>query len=325
MNCALVGCGNISHVHIDAIMKNPALRLVAVADIKPDRAKKAAETTGAVPYTDFEKMLRSEKIDCVHICTPHYLHTPMALKALDMGINVIVEKPCGVSKSEIDALISAQKNSGKQVGVCFQNRYNACVMRVREIVNNKHLGNIRCIRAFLTWSRGKDYYSDDWHGTLSKECGGVLINQAIHTLDIIQLLGGGAEVVACHTSNDHLQGVIEVEDTASVYLSLSGGGTAVFYATTAYGDNEDILIEAVFEKGKIRIEGEKLFVTGEDGVTKEDIADISKVFPGQKYWGTGHKALIDDFYECLESGRRFCIDAVEGGKAAKLVATCYNR
>ena len=272
----------------------------------------------------FSELIRNEKPDCVHICTPHYLHTSMAIKALEAGINVLTEKPCSVNDAEIDALRNAQESSGLQVGVCFQNRYNACVQYVADVISGGSMGKIKSIRAFVTWDRGADYYSDDWHGTLEKECGGVLINQAIHTVDLIQYFGGDCKKLTAHISNDHLKGVIEVEDTASLLMELEGEVTAILYATTAYAENSGVLIEISFEKGTLRLEGEMLYSIGTDGKITEILDKPQVVYHGQSYWGTSHGSLIDDFYDCLESGKKFTIDAYEGGKAAEIVAAAYQ-
>ena len=121
MKVAVIGCGGISSMHLRALKDNPDTDIVAVADIKPERADKAAAEYGAKAYYDFDELLNNEEVDSVHICTPHYLHTDMAIKALNKGINVLTEKPCSVSADEVEALRRAQKESGKQVGVCFQN------------------------------------------------------------------------------------------------------------------------------------------------------------------------------------------------------------
>ncbi len=324
MKVAVIGCGGVSGMHFVALKNNADTEIVAVADIIPERADKAAAESGGKAYYDFDELLDSEELDCIHICTPHYLHTSMAIKALNKGINVLTEKPCSVSASEVDSLYEAQKRSGKQVGVCFQNRYNACSQYIREVIRNGSMGKVKSIRAFVAWSRGKDYYSDDWHGTLEKECGGVLINQAIHTVDLVQYFGGKCQSLTAHIHNDHLKGVIEVEDTASVLMTLENGVNAIFYATTAYADNAPVLIEVVFEKGMLRTEGEKLYCFDENNSIKEIELNAESVFHGKNYWGSGHTALINNFYDCLKNGIPFEIDAAEGGHAAKIVFGCYE-
>lgn len=323
MKTAVIGCGGVSVVHFRALKENPDAEIIAVCDIKPERAQKAAAEFGGKAYCNFGELLANEKPDTVHICTPHYLHTPMAIAALEAGINVLLEKPCSVSDEETVLLKQAQEKSGKQLAVCFQNRYNLCVCEAKNIIESGSMGAVRSIRAFVTWDRGADYYSDDWHGTKDKECGGVLINQAIHTVDLVQYLGGRFKKITAHVANDHLKGVIEVEDNACILAELDGGASALIYATTAYAENSDVLIDITLEKGKLRIEGEKLCIQNGDGFT-----DITKknesVYHGQSYWGTGHGALINDFYDCLKSGRKFAIDAYEGSVAARAVFAAYK-
>ena len=235
----------------------------------------------------------------------------------------MLEKPCSVSQKEIELLKHAQNGSGKQLAICFQNRYNLCVCEAKSIIESKKMGKIKAVRAFVTWERGSDYYSDDWHGTADKECGGVLINQAIHTVDLVQYLGGNCKKLTAHVANDHLKGVIEVEDNASILMELEGGITALIYATTAYAENSEVLIEVSLEKGKLRLEGEKLFVYDSDGNITNASGKTAENGQVQSYWGTGHSALINDFYDCLKTGRKFTIDACEGSKAAAIVCASY--
>lgn len=323
MKVAVIGCGNISRLHFSALNGIPDVEIVGAVDIKPERADAKAAEYGAKAYYCIDELFKNERLDAVHICTPHYLHTPMAIKAMQNGASVLVEKPCSVSKNEIMLIQEAQTESGKQLAVCFQNRYNACVQHTKNIIESSEMGRVKAIRAFVTWARGVDYYSDDWHGKAEKECGGVLINQAIHTVDLIQYFGGKCKKITAHISNDHLKGVIEVEDNASVLMELEGGVNAMLYATTAFAENSDVLIEVTLENGTIRIEGEK-FYSLENGVFVCRECGGASEFIGQKYWGAGHSSLINDFYDCLRTGRKFGIDAFEGGKAAQIVVSSYE-
>ena len=324
MKVAVIGCGNISKMHFIALSENPDTEIIAVADIKKDRADAAASEYGAKAYYSIDELLENEAPDAIHICTPHYLHTAMAAKALAKGIHVLTEKPCSATLEEVDALRKAQTLSGKQVGICFQNRYNGCVRCAKDILDSGSMGAVKAIRAFVTWSRDEDYYSDDWHGTLEKECGGVLINQAIHTVDLVQYFGGKCKSLVANTSNDHLKGIIEVEDNASVRMELENGVIAMLYATTAYAENSDVIVEILTEKGKLRLEGERLYAFDEKGNIAKIECGSDVVYHGESYWGSGHSALIDDFYDCLKNNKKFEIDAFEGGHAAKIVAASYK-
>lgn len=324
MKVAVIGCGNVSKMHLKALEEIPEAEIIAVADVKPERAECAAAKYGARAYCDFDELLNAEKPDSIHICTPHYLHTDMAVKALAAGINVLTEKPCSVSFEEVEKLCKAQKENGKQLAVCFQNRYNNCVCKAKEIIENGSLGKLKSIRALVTWCRGEDYYSDDWHGTADKECGGVLINQAIHTVDLVQYLGGKCKKVTAHVSNDHLKGIIEVEDNASVLMELDGEKTALLYATTAYAENSDVLIELSFESGKLRLEADRLYNVDSNGDSQRISDETETVCHGKSYWGSGHSALIGDYYDCIKNNKKFEIDAFEGGEAAKIVFAAYK-
>ncbi len=324
MKVAVAGCGNVSVNHFDALSEIDGAQIVATVDIKKERAEKYAAKTGAKAYADFDEMLRAEKPDVVHIATPHYLHTPMAIKALEAGANVFLEKPCSVTSEEADALKTAQEKSGKQLAVCFQNRYNDSSIMLREAAQSGEYGSIKSIRAFVTWSRGADYYSDDWHGTADKECGGVLINQAIHTVDLILFIGGPCKNVTAHVFNDHLKGVIEVEDTAYLMMELESGANALVLATTAFTENSPVMLEVTFEKAVFRLEGEMLYRILPDGSPEVLCEKSGEEFSGRSYWGHGHKAIIRDFYDCLKTGRRFSIDAAEGAMALKTVVGAYS-
>lgn len=324
MKVAVVGCGNVSENHFDALSRIPDIQIVAAVDTVPEKADRKAAEYGARAYCDYEEMLASEHPDSVHIATPHYLHTAMALKALENGAHAFIEKPCSVSREEVRALRQAEQKYGRYVGVCFQNRYNNSSMMAKNLIDGGELGQVKAVRAFLTWDRGEDYYSDDWHGTADKECGGVLINQAIHTVDLVQYFGGGCRRLTAHISNDHLKGVIEVEDTAMVRMELNCGATGVLYATNAFSGNYDVMIEITLDKAVLRIEGEKLYMINPDGSYEMLCGKADMEFVGKTYWGHGHASIIGDFYDHLRNGRRFEIDSEEGGKAALIVAASYE-
>ncbi len=261
MRVSVVGCGLISRNHLRVLKNLKNIEISSVVDIKKDRADAAAKKYGCKAYYDFETMLKEDKPDSIHICTPHYLHVPMAVAALEKGIHVLCEKPCAISEEGLSQLRQAQENSSVDFGVCFQNRYIESVIAVKDLIDKKIYGEVKSVRAFVHWSRGEDYYNDDWHGKLSKEGGGVTVNQAIHTQDLMRyLIGSDAVSVTAHTFNDHLKGVIEVEDTVHALFSYENGVTGLFNATTAFSDNLPVQIDIICKRGTLRIEGEKAYV-----------------------------------------------------------------
>lgn len=285
----IVGFGAIGPMHAEAIGKTKNAELFCVCDINPDARNAAEQKYGVKTYADFDEMLLSPEIDSVHICTPHYLHFEMIKKALAAKKDVVCEKPAVMTKSELSALC-ALPDADK---ICFvlQNRLNPCIAKLRDIARGGCFGKILAAKGILTWSRTKEYYAQDpWRGKWDTEGGGVLINQAIHTLDFFSYIAGGVNKVSAHMTNFSLP-EIEVEDTFSARLSLFGGASGIFFATNAYGVNSAPEFEVVFEKSVIKYSDGKLFSDG--AVIKEDIVSSG----GKAYWGNGHARLISEYYD----------------------------
>ena len=322
-----VGCGGIPKCHRRAInsLKDKGAKLTAVADIVTEKADKAAVENNCKAYYDYVQMLDNEKPDVIHICTPHYLHVDMAVEALKRGINVVLEKPCATSVDGLRKLIDAEKSSKGKVAVCFQNRYNSSVLFAKELLESKKYGEVKSARAVVTWKRDENYYNADaWRGTWAQECGGVLMNQAIHTHDLMQYLcGKTTSTVEGHISNFHLKDTIEVEDTASVYFTYSDGSRAVYFATTAAGSNSDPIVEITCENAVIRVEGSCVYEVG-DGVKVIFSQKEETDFVGKKEWGDSHTHLISDFYDCIKEDKLFPIDAKEASKAVFELLAVYE-
>lgn len=326
MKVSVVGCGNISRCHFAALQKIEGITISSVVDIKPERADAAAEKNNCKAYYSFSEMLEDDCPDCVHLCTPHYLHVPMAVKALNEGVNVLCEKPCAISMEGLEKLRLSQLMSGAQFGVCFQNRYNSSVSIVKELIRSETYGKIRAARATVFWNRTERYYSDDWHGTLDKEGGGVLVNQAVHTQDLLRyLIGRDIKSVKGHVFQDRFRGITEVEDTALAHFEFAGEDklTATFTATVAAGIDFPIMIDIVCEDATLRIEGDNAYKI-KDGKIEHLSINENMAFTGKSYWGHGHESLISDFYDCLKTGRKFPIDANEGGKAVEEFLAIYS-
>ena len=249
MKAVIVGCGNIGAVHAESIRRLEGASLCAAADIRPERAASYAEKYGCRAYASLEEMLEKERPDVLHICTPHYLHVPMTAYALQRGIHVFCEKPPVISEEQLDALTRAAAEGPGRAGFCFQNRYNPGVLFIRELLASGRLGKVKGARGIVTWNRGEAYYTQSgWRGRLETEGGGALINQSIHTMDLLGVFLGKPVSVEAQTANHHLPGVIEVEDMMEAYIRYADAA-ACFYATTAYTEDAPPLIELSCEKG----------------------------------------------------------------------------
>lgn len=311
MKTAVIGVGVIGNVHL-GILLDMGITPVAICDVDE---KATANYPQLKAYTDYKEMLDVEKPDIVHICTPHYLHAEMAIYALERDINVLCEKPLCTSREEIDAILAAEEKSNAQLAVCFQNRYTPRNIYVKEYLKNKTVTN-----GFATvfWQRGADYYnSAEWRGTKKYEGGGVLINQAIHTVDLLNEFCGGFEELTATCSNLSLQGVIEVEDTASICL-YNEKAKGTLFATNASAIGLPIGIKLITSDGDL------IEIYGDDLKINKQKKEFEHTFYGKACYGMGHAPLIADFYDCVKTGRKFPIDGKEGQKALRIVLSAYE-
>jgi len=322
MKVSLIGCGGIARVHAQCIAES-GQTFLSCCDEKLANAEAFAKEYTCKPYSNMREMLDSERPDVVHICTPHYTHVPLALYALARDIHVVLEKPAASFAGDIAVLLDAAGRSKAQTAVCFQNRYNASSLYAKEMLAAKALGGIVGARAYVSWSRHGGYYTDsDWRGSLNTEGTSVLINQSIHTLDLVQwLIGSEPLAVEGSTANRTLKGVINTEDTAEACLTFAGGINAIFHATVGYRSDAAITLEVLCENGTIAIEGDTVTIHHNDGRTETPPLDREAQALGKAYWGNGHKSIINDFYAHLAAGEAFALDAQEGCKALR---TCFD-
>ena len=313
----IIGCGGISAVHAQVLSALDNTELAACADLLPERA----ERYGCAAYTDYLQMLDMEKLDAVHLCTPHYLHPVMAAEAARRGIAVLTEKPPAIDAAGWEQVKQAAQRV--PVGVCFQNRYHPHIQTCKRFLREGTYGPLLGIRTFVTWHRTAEYYAAaDWKGKWATEGGGALINQAIHTLDLlIGFLGlpDQAEAALC---NRRLRGAIEVEDTAEIYLQKDGV-PALLYASNAYSQDAPVMIELHLEQAVIRLEGDVMTVI-QDG-RKQESACITDPILGRSYWGAGHKACIADFYRSIENGTPYQNDPASCEATMRVLLKLYER
>lgn len=325
IGAAIVGCGNISTVHAQALSELEGVQLRVVVDTDLERAHSIGREYGCEALGDIHQLIERSDIQVVHLCTPHHLHVPMALMMLKSGKHVLTEKPMSHTLAEGRLLVEAASTSGLQLGVCFQNRYNESSIRIKEMTSSGELGRLVGMKAVLTWYREEAYYTQSpWRGQWATEGGGVLMNQAIHTLDLLQWFGGKIASVHGSVTTDALGHCIEVEDTAHARIRFANGATAIFYATNGFIENSPLELEIVFEEGRLIQRSHSLFLQkdGQEMVLCEPPAYDG--FTGRSYWGISHVHLIQHYYQCLKSGTPFPIDALEGLKAIQLIHEIYE-
>lgn len=328
LRVAVIGCGDISALHFDALTGLEGVELVAVCDTDAGRLAAAVAEQGVCGFASVDELFDAAQastmpLDAVHVTTPHHEHASIAIAALERGIHVLLEKPLAHSRADAALLLAAAEASTATLGVCFQNRYNAPVQAAKAIIDSGELGAIRGIAATVLWHRGPDYYLDrPWRGRWSTGGGGLLMNQAIHTLDLVQWFGGTVTDVQGHASTRALAEVIEVDDTAEVALVHASGERSVLYATLAHSTNLPVTIDVELERGSLSIRG-ALTVTRADGST-EVVDERAAAEGARSYWGVSHELLIADFYRGLEAGIPFWIDGREALTSLEIIQKVYD-
>ncbi len=304
---AIVGCGGIAQVHGWVVSQMEGWELAACVDIEIEKAFALSEkfTQGKAKVCRKLEELWKLKIDVIHICTPHVLHVPMAVEILRHDISVFMEKPPAISREQFLQLKQMLTISKGKIGFCFQNRYNSTTKELDELVASQTMGKVLGGRAFVTWRRDEEYYTGSaWKGKLETEGGGVLINQSIHTLDLLLRYLGAPEKVESSIHNHHLKQCIEVEDTVEVWMEFEQGKRACFYASNGYGEDAPIILEITFEKGKVTLLGQTIIVS-KAGEMPHIHSRQTEVVIGKDYWGNGHLHCISDFYNSLIEGRNY--------------------
>lgn len=324
---AIIGLGSVSVVHVDAIVHSDFAKIEAICDILPERIE---STLKDIPYdvktyTDYKAMLEEVKPEVVHICTPHFLHKDMAIAAMRSGADVYLEKPIGLDYDEALEVIEVEKQTGRKVCVSFQNRVIPTNLTAKNIIASGELGEFLGARGFMTWDRSGEYYSESpWRGKWATEGGGVLMNQSIHTLDLLYYLGGKVARTEGSVALRKNSAVSEVEDTAEATLFYENGKTAVFYATNCNVLDSSIQVEVFLEKGRLLLHNTCLYKDTGNGY--ELLIDDSKALTGigKIAWGNGHQMMMKRFYSVLNGNDEYYCSLEEGSQVLKIIGDIYK-
>lgn len=314
---AVIGLGDISAIHIHAIQTNQNIELVAVCDI--DASAQARAPEGVPFYTDYKEMIKEAKPDVVHVCLPHYLHVPVSMDAVKMGVHVFCEKPVALNTASAEEFVAFEAaHPNVHIGICLQNRLNESVEMLKDIIEEGTYGKVVATKGLVPWARPKEYYDvKPWRGKWETAGGGCMINQAVHTLDLLYFLGGHIENVKASVTQ-LLDYGIEVEDTVSARLSYDNGAKGLFMATIAGHKNECVQISVQLEQAEFEITENVLYQLKPDG-SKERLVEDRKL-PGAKfYYGASHDKLIRRFYEAIETDSQDYIHVKDALMSIKLI------
>lgn len=333
----VVGLG-MGAYHADAVAGSKGAKLIALCDIDESRLNKTNEKFKVKAYKNYDDMVNDKEIEVINVCSPSYLHVDMALQAVKAGKNVIVEKPVDISVDKINMLIAEGKKAGVKMSGIFQSRTTPLNKRIKDAIDKERIGKLIGVHCSLPWYREQSYYQGphgSWKGTWDKDGGGSLMNQGVHSVDLLQWFGGrvksvfGAFGVFAHD--------ISAEDKTVAVLKFENGALGTLMTSTcAYpGLSQQILIFG--DKGTISKDDEQLKtwkVRGEQ--EKEEEAEMMNLYgPREKRGETtasdpmavgssGHVGLIEDMVQAILEDKGTLITIESAKHAVEIVNAIYE-
>lgn len=328
----LIGCGNIAKTHAAALASLPESDFVACTDIEPERAERMAEQYGVRHvFPDAEAMLRSGEVQAALVCTPHPSHTPLVVAAAEAGVHVLCEKPITTRLTDADRMIAAAERGKIKFGVIFQRRFWPAAQRIRKAIDDGKLGNLTLGECTVRLWRGPDYFAlDPWRGTWATEGGGILMNQAVHSIDHFQwFMGRAVEVYGKYATLRH-GAYIDVEDTAAATILFENGALGVLQATSTFQPAFGFRVAVHGDSGAAvsmweRNEGElgvnDLWSIPGEGELREHWFQEDD---GIKGFPQFHIAQIGDFLEAVRDDREPAVTGKEARKSLEIILAIYE-
>ncbi|MBD1372176.1 Gfo/Idh/MocA family oxidoreductase [Hazenella sp. IB182357] len=318
----IVGCGHIAKKHVDAIHAAEGATLVAVCDTNEERLKEFTSDT-VIGYTDLTDILEAD-VDVVCICTPSGLHAKLTIQVAQAKKHVVVEKPMALTLEDADAMIDACEENGVKLAVVHPNRFRPAIQALRSQLDENAFGKIGHANATVRWNRNQAYYDQaPWRGTKEMD-GGVLMNQAIHNMDLMLWMMGDVETVSSYAATRIRK--IEAEDTSISIIRFKNGSLGILEAAvTIYPQNLEESLSIFGEKGTAIVGGKTA-----NWLKQWDFADMGEEekkamvnrINDDPFGIPGHQCIIQDITNAIREDRTPIVSGVEGRKALSLVIAC---
>ncbi|MDR0546593.1 MAG: Gfo/Idh/MocA family oxidoreductase, partial [Dysgonamonadaceae bacterium] len=303
---AVVGCGHIGKRHIEMIQRNSEAGLVAVCDILPAAIPSSASSLPSPK--SFESLLSSKiSFDVLNICTPNGLHAPMAIRGLETGHHVVIEKPMALNTKEAQAILETAGKYSKKVFCVMQNRYSPPSVWIKEVIDNQLLGKIFMVQINCYWNRDERYYhAGGWHGTADLD-GGTLFTQFSHFIDLMYWLFGDITNIRARFADFNHQNLTAFEDSGIVSFDFTNGGIGVFnYSTSVYDANLESSVTIIGEKGSVKIGGQYMNEVEYCRIKDYTMPQLAPTNPGNDYGAykgsaQNHHYVIDNVVNVLKN------------------------
>jgi predicted dehydrogenase len=323
----LIGGGNITETHARAARAIPGVQIAAIHGTNAEKIARLCRECGGTPYLDFDAFLKHRPMDVVIIGSPSGLHATQGIAAARHSLHVLTEKPIEISTARADALIEAAKQSSVQLGVIFQDRMKLHIRQLKTWLDQGLLGKLLFVDAKVKWYRPPEYYANShWRGTLALDGGGALINQGVHTVDLLLWLLGDVVRVQARTATQLHK--IEAEDTAVAILEFAGGALGIFHATTAGYPGYPRRVEISGSEGTVILEHDRIIAANfrntpaaaESAARDENQSASTAVVSDFR----GHQAVLEDFLQAIQYNRAPACDGLEGRRSIALIEAIYR-
>jgi len=323
----LIGGGNITETHARAARAIRGVEISAIHGTNAEKIARLCREHGGTPYQDSDAFLQHRPMDLVIIGSPSGLHAAQGIAAARHGLHVLTEKPIEITTARADSLIEAAKQSKVQLGVIFQDRMKPHIRQLKSWLDQGLLGRPIIVDARVKWYRPPEYYSNSrWRGTFALDGGGALINQGVHTVDLLLWLLG--DVVRVQARTGTLLHKIEAEDTAAAILEFSSGALGILHATTAAYPGYPRRVEISGTEGTVILEHDRITAvnlrTG-PSVAKSAPADENQSASSAAVTDfRGHQAVLEDFLQAIQQNRAPACDGLEGRRSIALIEAIYR-
>ena len=328
IHIGLVGAGNISQTHADAAAQIDGARVVAVCGRRRDRAERLAARSGAAAYDDLGRFLDHRPMDLVVIGSPSGLHAEQGIAAAQHGLHVLTEKPIDTSTARADRLIAEAARAGVTLGVIFQDRMKPDITRLKELIDAGRLGTPILASASVRWHRPLDYYTGSaWRGTQALDGGGALMNQGVHTVDLLLwLFGPVRRVFGKVTTRLH---AIEVEDTAVATLEFASGAIGTIEAATSAYPGYPRQLALTGSEGTVKLDGDRLAAVdlrrplSGDRVSEVNAVSVASSSPVVSDV-SAHRAVFEDFIAAIAHHGQPSCDGAQGRASVAVIEAIYR-
>jgi UDP-N-acetyl-2-amino-2-deoxyglucuronate dehydrogenase len=324
---AMAGSGMIAGVHLAALKEIADAQIVGVWSLPPEETQRSSAQHQIRGYRSYDELLADPEVQAVIICLPSGHHADYGMRAASAGKHVIVEKPIDVTIAKARALIETCRKNDRRLSVIFQYRFTPAARKLRKALDQGLLGRLILGDAYVKWYRSPAYYtSNAWRGTKAIDGGGALINQAIHTIDLLQwMMGGAKRLCGLVRTSTH---TIESEDLGVAVVEFSNGAVGVIEGSTAIQPGFKERIEIHGQKGSVILEGGNIAAWKVEGCNEADYVDEQKISYGSTsspaISHVNHRAQLQEIVASIQKNADSSVNGEEGLKSLQIVLGIYE-